>query len=234
MPDELELKVSEVIKRAPNVKSFRLKTEKEIDYRSGQFLCVSLKTEKECRRYLSISSSPTEKGYIEFTKRITQSDFSKALDNLKEKDPLIVKYPMGSFTLQEGYSKVAFLAGGIGITPVRSICKYATDKKLDTDIVLVYANRSIKDIIFREDLDSMQKENRRLKVAHVLCEPALGFKCTIGLINSQVIKNEVPGYSLRKFFLCGPPSMVEAMQKILLEELSLSEDNIITERFQGY
>ncbi|MFH1889209.1 MAG: FAD-binding oxidoreductase [Candidatus Omnitrophota bacterium] len=234
MENELEMKISEVIQRTYNVKSFRLGVEKELDYKAGQFLYASLKTEKGCKRYLSISSSPTEKGYIEFTKKITQSDFSTALNNFKPGEIITVQYPMGNFTLKEGYSKIAFLSGGIGITPIRSICKYATDNKLDTDIILAYANRSIKDIAFKEDFDDMQKQNHKLKVTHVLSESAQGFKCTVGHISAQVIKNEVPDYSQRKFYLCGPPQMVEAMKKMLLDELSLPKEGIITEGFQGY
>ena len=101
-------------------------------------------------------------------------------------------------------------------------------------MVLVYANRSLNDIVFKEDFDAMQRVYPKLKVAHVLCEPATGFKCIPGLINSQVIKNEVADYLKRKFYLCGPPQMVEAMEKILTEELQLTKENIITENFQGY
>lgn len=234
MATELEAKIKEIIPRTYNVKSFRLEVADNIDYQAGQFLCASLKTEKECKRYLSISSSPTEKGYIEFTKKITQSDFSKALNNSKPGDSLIVQYPSGNFTLKDEYKKIAFLSGGIGITPIRSIAKFAVDKKLDTDMVLVYANRSIRDIVFKEDFDIMQKQHPGLKVAHVLCEAAPGFKCVVGLINARVIKNEIPDYTQRKFYVCGPPAMVEAMQKIITEELLLAKENIITERFQGY
>ncbi len=234
MVTNLEAKIKEIITRTHNVKSFRLEVEDSIDYKAGQFLCASLKTEKECKRYLSISSSPTEKGYIEFTKKITQSDFSRVLDTLRPGDSLMIQYPFGKFTLDDPKAKVAFLSGGIGITPIRSICKYATDKKLDTDMVLVYANRSIGDIVFKEDFDIMQRQNNKLRVAHVLCEPAPGFKCVVGLINAQVIKNEIPDYPQRKFYICGPPAMLEAMQKILIEELLLTKDNIITEKFIGY
>lgn len=234
MPIQLDVKIKEIIPRTYNVKSFRVETGKAVDYKAGQFLCVSLKTENECKRYLSISSSPTEEGYIEFTKKITQSDFSNALENLRPGDSAMLQYPFGNFTLEDEQAKIAFLSGGIGITPIRSIAKFVVDKKLDTDIVLVYANRSIKDIVFKEDFDTMQRMHPKFKVVHVLCEPAPGFKCTVGLINAQVIKNEIPDYQQRKFYICGPPAMVEAMQKILLEELLLPEENIITERFAGY
>ena len=234
MANELEAKINEIIPRAYNVKSFRLEVGQNIDYKAGQFLCVSLKTEKECKRYLSISSSPTEKGYIEFTKKITQSEFSRVLNTLNVGSSLIIQYPFGKFTLDDPHAKIAFLSGGIGITPIRSIAKFSIDEKLDTDMILVYANRSIKDIIFKEDFDMMQKQHPKLRVAHVLCESAPGFKCVVGLINAQVIKNEIPDYPQRKFYICGPPAMVEAMEKILTDELTLPEGNIITENFVGY
>jgi len=145
---------------------------------------------------------------------------------------------MGRFTLEDTLKdmrgKIAFLSGGIGITPIRSICKFVADTQAGTDIALVYANRSLNDIVFRKDLDAMRAAYAGLKVTHVLSEPAPGFKCVQGLINSLVIKNEVPDYAQRKFYLCGPPLMVEAMGKILNEELALPKENIIRENFTGY
>jgi ferredoxin-NADP reductase len=235
MPDEYELKIREVIQRNYNTKSVRLEARPEVAYKAGQFMCVTLKSEPACKRYLSLSSSPTEKGYIEFTKKLTQSDFSCALDKIKAGDTLKVQYPFGKFTLEDNPAqKVAFISGGIGITPIRSIAKYVVDKNSGADMVLVYANRSVKDIVFKEDFDAMQKTYSGLKVAHVLCEAAPDFKCTVGLINAQIIKNEIPDYKIRKFFLCGPPLMVEAMKKMLAEELFTGKEMIITENFVGY
>jgi ferredoxin-NADP reductase len=234
MAKELEVEIKEIVPRTQNVKSVRVGIVGDADFRAGQFLCVTLKREKECRRYLSISSSPTEKGYIEFTKKITESEFSQALNILKPGDALNIQYPFGNFTLKDTDKKIGFLSGGIGITPIRSICKCAVDKKLDIDIVLLYANRSIKDIVFKEDFEAMQKEFPKLKVVHVLSEPAEGFSFRAGRIDSQIIRQEIPDYAQRKFFLCGSPLMVEAMEKILSDELNLPKDNIITENFQGY
>jgi glycine betaine catabolism B len=235
MPVELEVRIIEVIQRTYNVKSFRLQVPEPINFNAGQFLCVWLKSEKELKRYLSISNSPTEKGYLEFTKKITQSDFSVLLDTLKSGDTLKIQYPFGKFTLSAaGDSPVAFLSGGIGITPIRSMCKYAVDKNLGKNLVLIYSNRSINDIVFKTDFEQMQEQYAGLKVTHVLCEPAQGFRCSVGRIDSQVIKQEIPDYQARKFYLCGPPAMVETMKKLLIEELSLPNENIITENFIGY
>ena len=234
MVNNLELKIKEIIPRTYNVKSVRLEVTDIVDYKAGQFLCVTLKTEKECKRYLSISSSPTETGYIEFTKKITESDFSGALNNLKPGDYLNIQYPFGNFILKEVDAKIAFLSGGIGITPIRSICKYCVDKKLDIDIVLIYANRSERDIVFKEDFQQMRKHYPKLKVVHVLSEPSENICCKTGRINSQAIKEEIPDYLSRRFYLCGPPAMVEAMQNILTQELSLPKELVVTENFQGY
>jgi len=234
MAPELEVKIKEIIPRTSNVKSIRLEIKEWRDFKAGQFCCVSLKQEKACKRYLSISSSPTEKGYIEFTKKITQSDFSKALDDSHPGDSLNIQYPLGKFILEDPREGIVFLSGGIGITPIRSICKYVVDSTLGTDIILLYANHSVKDIVFKEDFELMQEQYPKLKVCHVLSEAAPGFTSLSGRINGQMIKNEVPDYAQRKFYLCGPPAMVESMKKIITEELSLSKENIITENFQGY
>ena len=234
MPVEIEARVKEVIQRNYNVKSFRLEIADWLDFKAGQFLQVMLQADPKLKRYLSISSSPTEKCYLEFTKKLTQSDFSRVLDNLGAGDRVNIKYPFGNFILDESAHKVAFLSGGIGITPIRSICKYAVDKNANMDIVLVYSNRSMRDIVFKDDFSAMSKSYPRLRVAHVLCEAEQGFKCTVGQINASVIKNEIPDYLERKFYLCGPPQMVEAMHKILTGELGLSAEKIVTENFQGY
>jgi len=235
MPVEVATKIIEVIQRNYNVKSVRVEPAKDIDFKAGQFLQVTLQNDPQLKRYLSISSSPTEKNHLEFTKKLTQSDFSKALDTLRAGDQIRIQYPFGKFTLEDNPAqRIAFLSGGIGITPIRSIAKFVADKNLGTDMVLVYSNRTVKDIVFKDDFDAMQKGYPKLRVAHVLCETEPGFKCTVGLINAAVIKNEVPDYKERKFFLCGPPAMVEAMRKILSDELSLPKEQIVTENFQGY
>jgi ferredoxin-NADP reductase len=235
MASQVATKVIEVIKRNLYVKSVRVEPAKDVDFKAGQFLQVTLQNNPQLKRYLSISSSPTEKCHLEFTKKLTESDFSKALDALKPGDELEIQYPFGKFTLEDNPAlKIAFLSGGIGITPIRSIAKYAADKDTGIDMVLVYSNRSINDIVFKDDFDAMQKVYPKLRVAHVLCETEPGFKCTVGRINASVIKNEVSDYRERKFFLCGPPAMVEAMRVILSDELLLPKEQIVTENFQGY
>ena len=235
MTMEFETRVKEIIPRTPNVKSFRFEIKEDIDFKAGQFFFVTIKINGlERTKHFSFSNSPTEKGYIEFTKKITESEFSKALDGLRIGDWARLRMPYGSFILKEEYKKIAFLSGGIGITPIRSITKYVVDKKLDIDMVLLYGNRSTGDVAFKQDLDVMQKQYSKFKVVHVLSQAEPEWSGKRGHIDGRIIKDEISNYAERKFYICGPPLMVKSMQRIILEELNLSKENIITENFSGY
>jgi len=234
MITELQTKVTEVIQRTPNVKSFRVAIDDWVDFKAGQFLFVTVDKDKQLTKHLSISSSPTEKGFIEFTKKLTNSEFSQALDNLKPGDWTKIRYPLGHFILDGKHKKIAFLSGGIGITPIRGICRYVVDKKLGTDITLLYGNRTSADIAFKEDFEGMQKVYPGLKVVHVLSRAEDDWQGRRGHIADEIIKEEIPDYAERKFYICGPPAMVDVMKSIITEELDLPEDNVITENFTGY
>ncbi|MCQ9206692.1 MAG: FAD-dependent oxidoreductase [Omnitrophica bacterium] len=235
---QFETEVVDVIKRAKNVKSFRFTAKDNIDFKPGQFFFVGITIGGiERVKHFSFSNSPTEKGYVEFTKRITGSEFSGALDKLKKGDQTKLKLPFGSFTFLGEYKKIAFLSGGIGITPIRSICKFALDKGLSTDIVLLYGNNTERDIIFRQDLDEIARLNKNFRVIYTLTGWGLDksdWRERIGHIDSNMIKSEVPDFRERIFFLCGPPQMVENLKGVLKDGLGIGEENIRTENFTGY
>jgi len=228
-------RIKEIIPRTYNIKSFRLKVKEDVDFKAGQFLYVMLGVEKEAElsRYLSISNSPTEKGYIEFTKRISGSRFSARLQGLNPGDVVRIRYPLGNFVLREDCQRIAFLSSGIGITPIRSICKYVVDLNLDIDIVLIYGNRTRKDIAFKDDFDIMEEVYPKLKVIYVLSDTCGDWPGRKGYIGRSIIEEEVPDYRERVFYLCGPPLMVESLRKILWK-LDLSNERVITEDFIGY
>ena len=233
-----ETEASDIIGRTSNVKSFRFKTAKDADFKPGQFFLVTIKIDgAERTKHFSFSNSPTEKGYIEFTKRITDSEFSKALNKLKIGDWARLKLPYGSFTFEGEYEKIAFLSGGIGITPIRSICKFLTDTKKPTDIVLLYGNNKEEDIIFREDLDEVQAANKNIRIVYTLISPDIDkskWKGKTGFINDKMIKEEIADYKERVFYICGPPKMVEGLIGVLKNKLSIQENKIKTENFTGY
>lgn len=219
-----------------DVKTFRFSLKEDIPYKPGQYLILTLNIAgKDITKAFSISSSPTEKGFIEFTKKLTGSDFSEALNNLKSGSFLPLRLPMGKFTFEGEFKKVAFLSGGIGITPIRSICKNASDKNIASNIIVLYSSRTAEYLIFKDDFTKMLETNKNLKVAYTLThseEKTPGYRS--GIINDAMIKEEIPDYEERKFFICGPPKMVEAMSILLKKKLYVKPENIIIEDFIGY
>lgn len=237
MVKEFETQVIDLISRTPNVLSVRLKDDPEVCFKAGQYLFVTLKRgNQELSKVLSISSSPTERGYFEFTKKLSESEFSKALKELKVGDWAKLKMPFGKFTFEGEYKKIAFLSGGIGITPIRSICKFVTDNRIDSEITLLYSNQHPEDIAFKNDFDAMQMQNKKLKVAHIITCPDTvpQWKGLTGYINEALISAQIPDFQERIFYLCGPPKMVEALILLLKEKMCVSGQNIITENFSGY
>jgi len=189
--------------------------------------------EEEMRKHFTISSSPTEKDFIEFTKKLTGSRFSDALDALKVGDWARIEVPYGVFTFEGEFEKIGMLSGGIGITPLRSMCKYCTDMRFETKITLLYGNQLEKGIIFRKEFEEMQVRNKNFKVVFTVSEPNESWMGHTGRINAQMIETEIPDYMQRVFYTCGPPRMVEAMEN-LLKDRGLPQRQIKKENFPGY
>ncbi|MEI8344856.1 MAG: hypothetical protein WCG06_02170, partial [Candidatus Omnitrophota bacterium] len=145
-----------------------------------------------------------------------------------------IKYPQGRFVFEADVSKIAFVSGGIGITPIRSICRDIADRALGTDVVLVYGNNSIDEIAFRDDLEAMRAHSDRFKVVHVLREAPVGWAGPTGFVSEELLRQQIPDFVQRRFYLCGPPPMVEALKKILVQQLGVPVEHIVTEGFAGY
>ena len=229
-----ETVVKQIIPRTLDVKSIRFDRPEDFDCNPGQYMIITIKNETmELRKPFTISSSPTERDFLELTKRLTDHQFSKALESLKIGDKVLVEAPFGEFTFEGEYDKIALLAGGIGITPLRSIIRYATDNQLKTDIILLYSSRFDDDIIFKNELEEMQRVNNNLKVVHTLTQSSENWKGLIGRIDKEMVQKIIPDYVDRVFYICGPSKMVEAMVEIL-KNLKIPEKQIKHEYFPGY
>lgn len=234
---EIKARLIERIKRTGTIESFRFILEQKTPFSPGQFLRVIFDNDNRennrMNKYLSMSSSPT-KDYIEVTKRISDSEFSKQLLNLKVNEEVLVEIPMGNCVFREEYKKVGFLIGGIGITPVISIIEYIIEKKIDTDAYLFYSNRTDEDIAFKRELDRWQGVNKNIKVFYTVtdCRPK-DKTCIFGFIDKRLLTEKACDLAERMLFIFGPPKMVDAMCNLSLE-LDCAKENIKTERFIGY
>ena len=231
---KFEEKTIDIIKRTNDVKSFRFRRPEGFDFKPGQYILVSLAVEgNTVTKAFSLSSSPTEKDHIEFTKKLTGHPFSNVLDNMKIGDSAVISGPFGKMTFEGEYAKVALLSGGIGITPMISICRYCTDLHLDADIVLIYSNKTENDLAFREELDEMMHNNNNLKVVYTLTRASESWTgCRERICENMVIR-EIPDYRERHFLICGPPEMVRSMEE-MLTAMKITKDMVKKEALAGY
>jgi ferredoxin-NADP reductase len=231
---KFETKFQEIITRTHDVTSFRFSRPAELEYKPGQFFFLTLnQIDKELNKHFSFSSSPTEKNHIEFTKKITDHEFSLALKATKVGDYARIDAPYGKFTFEGEYPKITLLGGGIGVTPFMSFCKNATDKGLSSKITLFYGCRTIEDIAFRKEFEDLTQQNQNLRLVFIVNQPTPDWKGATGIINTDIIKQHLPDYQDNMFYTCGPPPMVDAMEKLVVS-LGLPKEKLKRELFSGY
>ena len=226
---------------------------KTLGYTAGQFAFFDIgevyNDPKGPIRHFTISSSPTE-NFIMFTTRIRDSPYKKRLATLENGAKVKVRGPEGQFVFHQDYTKPAvFLSGGIGVTPFRSMIKYATDMQLPVKIIMFDSNRNRNNILFKKEFDEWANVNKNLMIIYTISEKeeeqhngqsplstATDWKGEYGRIDKAMILKYVDINVLNNsiFYICGPPSMLKAMQSLLQEELEIPKERIKVEEFTGY
>ncbi|MDP3740905.1 MAG: RnfABCDGE type electron transport complex subunit D [bacterium] len=230
-----DLRISLHLKRKEkidtNVYNFWFEPEKKFEYVPGQFLEYTLPHSKSDsrgqRRFFTIAAAPNEKDILIST-RITDekgSSFKKALLALEPGDEIVASRLEGRFVLPADASrKLAFIAGGIGITPFRAMAKHLLANKLYRDVILLYSNKTANDVAFAEIFDKAAEFG--LKTIYVNTD-------SDGFIDAAKIKKEIVDWQERDFYISGPEPMVQAFEKILAE-MSLPRTQIKRDYFPGY
>ncbi|HMA05183.1 MAG TPA: FAD-dependent oxidoreductase [Methanomicrobiales archaeon] len=230
---EWATRLQDVIERAPGVKSFRFPRPDEFQYDPGQWMFITIGKGGEMTKHFTISSSPTEGEFIEFTKKITDHEFSLALDRMRAGDPVTIDGPYGEFTFKGEYPGIGMLTGGIGITPFRSMIRYCTDKQIPSRITLLYGNHNEESIVFRRELEEMGSRNPNLAIRHCLSHPGEDWAGRRGHVDRAVIEEEIPDYLERVFYVCGPPALVTGLVGAL-GTLQVPPSQVKVEDFPGY
>lgn len=241
-PDEkLILKLNKIIRHTPDTYDFVFTPDKKMDFKPGQYMELTLEHPKQdsrgIRRYLTIASSPTEKELrlgVKFYNK--PSSFKKTLIQMRQNQEIVASQLAGDFTLPKDINKkLVFIAGGIGITPFRSMIKYMLDKKEKRDVTLLYANWKQKDIAYKDIFDEAEKQ-LGIKIVYSVAEESAvltdGRSCR-GLLNKEDIIEEVPDFRERLFYISGPHSMVTAFEGYL-KKIGVKNSSIITDYFPGF
>jgi ferredoxin-NADP reductase len=222
----IELKFVRKITEVAGIDSFVFSSKQGLKYRAGQYMEWTVHDNKPDlrgnRRYLTISSSPTEPDLM-FTLRIPEkmSKFKQDIESLKKGDTVLASQLAGEFVLPKSEKqKLAFLAGGVGITPFRSMVKYATDFGQKRDINLLYSANTQEEFAFKDIFNEAKSYG-------------INTVYTTERINAENIAELVPDYKERIFYVSGPYGFVQAMENNLLR-LGLPLKQIKIDYFPGY
>lgn len=237
------LRVKEIIQETADAITVVFNAPEEgMTYVAGQFLTLITDIEgEEIRRSYSLCTSMlTDKNPAVTIKRVEGGKMSNFIaDSLKVADNIKVMEPMGNFTAAVETSNkrhLVLFGGGSGITPLMAITKEVLHGEPESIISLIYANRNIDSIIFREQLDEMQRNfEGRFQVIHILDDAPLNWQGPSGLLNPEKVKTlleRIPDWGVEKtkYLMCGPEGMMNNIDAIL-EELRVPKANIFRESF---
>ena len=212
---------------------FVFKPERPFTYRPGQYMEFTFQhphtDSRGARRYFTLSSSPTEKEIrlgVKFYE--PGSSYKRALLDVTSDTPIIAGQLGGDFTLPKDPSKrLVFIAGGIGVTPFRSMIKYLLDKGEKRDVTLFYAAKTAEDHVYREVFDEAAAK-LGINVIYITSSDN-----TKRARYEQLIAQHVPDYKDCTFYVSGPRPMVTDTDHVL-ETMGVSFTRIKKDFFSGY
>jgi ferredoxin-NADP reductase len=223
--------LKEKIQIGTDIYDFVFTPRKQMRFQPGQYLEWTLPHRKADdrgnRRYFTIASSPTERDLrlgVRFYDKA--SSFKKNMLAMAPDQPIVASQLAGDFVLpKDKTKKLVFIAGGIGITPFRSMLKYLIDNNEKRSVTLLYSNRSADEVIYKDVFDEAEQK--------------IGSRTVYILTNNEErisaakIKTEVPDYKERLFYISGTYSMVTELKKIL-RELGVPKRHVKTDFFPGF
>lgn len=223
-----------------DIMTFRL-SKAGIDFTPGQYAFFKLDgvsgDAKGPIRHFSIASSPTEQDLVIST-RIRDTPYKQKLASLEQGSSISAWGPQGEFVLHGDHSRPAvFLSGGIGVTPFRSMVKYATDERLPLKITMFDSNRNQQNILYKDEFDSWSGQNKNVKVIHTITdEGSANWNGERGRIDKPMLERHLAKDEIDNaiFYICGPPGMLKAMQELLQKQLQIPKDRLKVEAFTGY
>ncbi len=235
------LTLKEKVAIGDNLYDFSFIPDRSFSYTPGQYMEWTLGHQKVDdrgnRRYFTLASSPTEQTVILGVRfNNPGSSFKRTLLTMPIGNKIVAGQRSGDFVLpSDPAKKLVFVAGGIGITPFRSMIKYLTDTKEKRDIVLFYSNKTASEIVYKDVFDEANA-SFGLKSIYTLTDrervPA-DWTGAVGRLDEAMVTREVPDYKDRIFYLSGPYTLVNAFKETLYG-MGIPSHQITTDFFPGF
>lgn len=238
---EYHVKLNQREEVADGTLAFSFPKPEGFPFQAGQFLELTLINPPETdedgnKRAFTIASAPSEP-YLMVATRMRDSAFKRVLQSMSLGTEVQIEGPFGDLVLHSNAAKPAvFLAGGIGITPFRSIAVRAAREGLAHRLTLFYSNRRPEDAAFLQELRALRAENGNFTLVDTVTAAEAGGdgrNVETGRISQEMLQRHLGELNGPTYYVAGPPEMVAAMQQILYSA-GLKHDDIRAEEFSGY
>lgn len=240
-PFTFEAEVIQVVLETMDVLTFRLALPEDspFTFKAGQFINLTVDTPEygedmaRLTRAYSISSSPTEDGYIDLT--VKYYDDGHVSKHLREVtyvgEVMTVEGPYSNFFFEEGKARsIALIGGGAGVAPMRGIIRYVLDKKLPVAMHYIASCRTPNDQIYLATLMGWSSNHPNLTVTHTITRPQ-GHEWTgaVGHIDVDLLSLNAPPETTELYYVAGPSDFVKSVRTILKDKMCVTKDRIIWE-----
>jgi glycine betaine catabolism B len=222
---------------APHTIEIIAKPRRRFMFIPGQYLELSIPHARQdsrgMRRTFSIASSPTDE-YVRFGITLSEpsSSFKKALISLKQGEILRATRLGGDFILPLNIKEpILFIAGGIGITPFRSMLDDLIRRNETRDIVLIHAVRNEELLVYPDIIESAKKIG--LTYIPIVAQPSEVWKGEHGIVTFEMVSLHAPDVLRRRIYLSGPSLMVSSVRHQLIKG-GAARKKIVTDYFSGY
>jgi ferredoxin-NADP reductase len=236
----LMLYLKEKIQIAPDIYDFVFEPQRRLAFAPGQYMEWTLghpdPDNRGNRRYFTIASAPTEREVRMGVKFYpNSSSYKQSMLAMRPGSPILAAQLAGDFTLpRDPAQKVVMIAGGIGITPFRSMIKHLVDTHQRRSVRLIYAARRVNEFVYRDVLEDAARQIG-LKTYYTLTDTKRlppDWRGLAGHIDSRLIRRMIPDYAECLFYISGPNVMVNEVKGALLEA-GVPRDRIHLDYFPG-
>ncbi len=233
----LLLTLERIERTAADTYDFVFRAPRRFAFQAGQYLEWTMDVDRPDsrgnRRYFTLASAPSEAKVrlgVKFYRG--SSAFKRSLANMAPGDTIHAAQLAGSFTLPaDREAKLAFLAGGIGITPFRSMLQHLLDRQEPRPITVLYGNETEDDIAYRDVLDAAHEE-LGIRTIYVVARGGRRGQYP-GIIDARLVRQAVPDFAERTFYISGPQGMVRSLRKMLLV-MGVRRSRIKVDFFPGF
>jgi ferredoxin-NADP reductase len=240
-PAQYSVKLRRRSEVAERTSAFAFEKPANFVFKAGQFLESTLTSPPETdsegdSRAFSIASAPHEEMLMIAT-RMRDTAFKRVLGSMPLESQVKVEGPFGDLILHNNQARAAvFLAGGIGITPFRSMAVRAAEEQLPHRLFLFYSNRRPEDAAFLEELKGLERKNPNFKFVGTMTDMARSGRAwdgETGFLDHEMLSRYLKGATSPIYYIAGPPAMVTALRD-MLNHAGVDDDDIRIEEFAGY